>query len=80
MNWKKLKAFFGKGKTMRTNYVKAVVVAAMAFLVVSVLACRAGEKKEDFWGKDRPRHRQRDRQSQFELTEEKIERIMGRLK
>ncbi len=65
---------------MRTNYVKAVVVAAMAFLVVSALACRAGEKKEDFWGKDRPRHRQRDRQSQFELTEEKIERIMGRLK
>jgi hypothetical protein len=76
LNWKKLKAFFGKGKTMRTNYVKIVVVAAMAFLLVSALACRAGEKKEDFWGEDRPRHRQK----QFELTEEKIERIMERLK
>ncbi len=65
---------------MRTNYVKIVVVAAMAFLLVSTLACRAGEKKKDFWGEDRPRHRQRDRQSQFELTEDRIERIMERLK
>jgi hypothetical protein len=76
LNWKKLKAFFGKGKTMRTNYAKVVVVAAMAFLLASDVACRAGEKKEDFWGEDRPRHGQR----KFELTEERIERIMERLK
>lgn len=80
LNWKKLKAFFGKGKTMRTNYVKNLVVAAMAFLVISALACQAGEKKEDFWGEGRPRHRHRDRQGRFELTEERIERIMERLK
>lgn len=76
MNWKKLKAFFGKGKTMRTNYVKIVVVTAMVFLLVSALACRAGEKKKDFWGDDRPK----GRQGRFELTDERIERIMERLK
>lgn len=72
--------FFGKGKTMRTNYAKLVVMAAMALLLVSTVVCRAGEKKEDFWGGDRPRQRYRDRQGRFELTEERIERIMARLK
>lgn len=65
---------------MRTNCVKLVVVAAMALLLVSAAACGAGEKKEDFWGEGRPRHRHRDRQRQFELTEQRIERIMKRLK
>ena len=65
---------------MRTSRVKILVLAAMAFLLVSALACRAGEKKEDFWGEERPRHGQRDRQGRFELTEERIEQIMKRLK
>ena len=60
---------------MRTNYLKLVVLAAMSFLLVSGLAWAAGEE-EDFWGEDRPR----GRQGRFELTDERIEQIMGRLK
>jgi hypothetical protein len=76
LSWKRLKAFFGKGKRMRTDYLKLVVLTAMSFLLVSGLVWAAGEKEEDFWGDDRPR----GRQGRFELTEERIERIMGRLK
>ncbi len=61
---------------MRTNYVKSVVAAAIAFLLVGAFVCRGGEKKEDFWGEDKPI----DKQGRFELTEERIERIMERLK
>ncbi|UCC22743.1 MAG: hypothetical protein JSW23_01350 [Planctomycetota bacterium] len=61
---------------MRTDYLKLVVLTAMSFLLVSGLVWAAGEEEEDFWGEDRPR----GRQGRLELTDERIEQIMERLK
>lgn len=52
-----------------------VLVMATAVLLATALPCGAAEKEEkSIWVEDKPRQRR------FELTEERIERIMNRLK
>jgi hypothetical protein len=62
---------------MKSNYVRTLVlVMAGAMLLSSTLPCRAGEKKEEnIWSEDEPVRKHR----RFEMTDERIERVMGRL-
>ena len=63
---------------MKKNYVTILVLAiATAMVLAAPVPCRAAEKeKKSVWSEDEP-NRGRGR---FELTEEKIEHIMDRLK
>ncbi|KPJ66429.1 MAG: hypothetical protein AMJ43_08105, partial [Coxiella sp. DG_40] len=68
---------FGKGKKMKTRYVTILILAmAAAVILTSPLSCWAAEKEqeESIWSEDKPRQRR------FKLTEERIERMMNRLK
>lgn len=62
---------------MKKNYVTMLVLAMAGVMLLGIaLPCWSGEKKEEsIWSEDEPvpKHRR------FELTEERIERIMGRL-
>jgi len=61
---------------MKTTYGKILVlVMATIMLLATSLPCRAVEK-EKIWSEDEPRRLHR----RFELTEERIERLMNRLK
>jgi len=61
---------------MKTTYGKILVlVMATIMLLATPLPCRAVEK-EKIWSEDEPRRLHK----RFELTEERIERIMNRLK
>ncbi|MHC4720218.1 MAG: hypothetical protein ACYSYT_07065, partial [Planctomycetota bacterium] len=62
---------------MKKNYVTVLVLAMAGVLLLSIaLPCWAGEKKEEsIWSEDEPVRKHK----RFELTEERIERIMGRL-
>lgn len=62
---------------MKKNYVRMLVLAMAGAILLSIaLPCWAGEKKEEsIWSEDEPVRKHR----RFELTEERIERIMGRL-
>ena len=64
---------------MKTSYVTILVLAMAALLSTSVLHCQAAEdvnKEEDnIWSEDAAK----GEHGRFELTEEKIERIMNRL-
>lgn len=69
---------FGKGKDMKTGYLAILVLATSAALLVSVQpACCAEQKQEEeFSWEDKPAGEHKP----FEMTEERIERIMTRLK
>jgi hypothetical protein len=62
---------------MKTSYGTILVLAMMVVLLTAALPCGAAEKEEkSIWSEDKPGcgHKR------FELTEEKIEHIMNRLK
>ena len=60
---------------MKTRYVTILILAMTAAIVLtSPLSCWAEEQEESIWSEGRPRQRR------FELTDERIERIMNRLK
>lgn len=62
---------------MKTRYVTILILAmAAAVILTSPLSCWAAEQEEEesIWAEDKPR------QKRFELTEERIERRMNRLK
>jgi ribosomal protein L11 len=64
---------------MKTRYVTILVLAmAAAIILTSPLSCWAAEQEEEesIWAEDEPNQGQR----KFELTEERIERMMNRLK
>lgn len=63
---------------MKTIYGTILVLVMTAAVLLAVpRPCRAAEtKKENIWSDDRPRGERR----QFELTDERIERIMNRLR
>jgi len=71
-------AIFGKGKEMEKNYVTILVlVTATLMLLAGPLPCAAAEKDEDsIWTEDEPRRHDR----WAELTEERVERMMSRLR
>lgn len=61
---------------MRTSYGAILVLAMAAVLFTTALPCRAVEKEEEnIWSEDVAKWEQ----GRFELTEERIERIMNRL-
>ncbi len=70
-------AVFGKGKKMKKSYVTMLVLAMAGVLLLSIaVPCQAGEKEEEsIWSQDEPVRKHR----RFELTDERIERMMGRL-
>lgn len=62
---------------MKTSYGKIVVLAMVVVLLTAPVPCRAVEKEEKtIWSEDKPGRGHK----RFELTEEKIEHIMNRLK
>jgi len=62
---------------MKKNYVTILVLAIVMVVLTAPAPCRAAEKEEEnIWSENKPRRGH----GRFELTEEKIERIMNRLK
>jgi hypothetical protein len=62
---------------MKKNYVTMLVLAMAGVLLLSIaVPCWAGEKKEEsIWSEDKPVRKHR----RFELTDERVERMMSRL-
>ena len=62
---------------MRTKHIKILILTVMTVVLLSALPCKAVNKDDKFhWSEDKSMRRHGQRM----LTDEKIERIMNRLK
>jgi hypothetical protein len=72
----KLIIIIRKGKKMKTNYGKILVLVMAIVITLPALSCWAVEKKrENVWAEDGPERRGK----RFELTDEAIERIIDKV-